>query len=242
MSQREKKTDGVEIRISPDRKSQLMRAATRDGKTASAVIRELIDGYLDPANEATARISRAPLYGLGLIIGLAVMFAALAFNPAQQAGADQLETDITVMIAPADDLMSRVMMDTRMSQPIGEPFTIQFTRNDRTRATVLQVLQPYYGQQNWQATAEGTIWLRAFVNEEPHSNNLAFTVQFVFVEAGTEDQLVLSEHVLRAQAGSLARLEAGAPDVGLVSIRLRPQLNGAERSARRSEPETGQPS
>ena len=219
MAREDKKTDGVEIRISPAKKSELMRAATREGKTASAVVRDLIDGYLYPDAATGMPRSRAPIYGLGIILGIALLFAALALNPAQRAGADELETDISVMVVAAANLQSSAMMNASIRQQLGQPVNVQFTRSQRPLATILQVRQP-----DLDLTRDGAVWVRVEANEEAIADQLAFTVQLVFVEADTQTQHVVFEETLRGGPGSLSRLDSGNPDIGLISISLRPEL------------------
>lgn len=222
MSDNNKKTDGVEIRISPSKKSELMRAATREGKTTSAVLRELIDGYLSPGIAARQR-SRAPFYGLGLIAGVALLFMAFGSNSTQQASATQLETDISVMVAAVSDIQNRAMMDTRIRHDLGEQNGIRFTRFRPALEAVFGT-----GLVDASYTEDAALWVIVSAIEAPEGEHLVYTVQFILVDDESTEQRVIFEQVMRARLGSLSRLETGSEDVGLISISLRPALVAAE--------------
>ncbi|WP_394694715.1 hypothetical protein [Hyphobacterium sp.] len=222
MSEDDKKTEGVEIRISPSKKSELARAATREGKSTSAVVRELIDGYLSPSINARQR-SRAPFYGLGMIVGIALLFMAFGSNSTQQASATQLETDISVMVAAVSDTQNRAMMDARIRHDFGEQNGIRFTRFRPALEAVFGT-----GLVDASYTEDAALWVTVSAIEAPEGEHLVYTVQFILVDEESSERRVIFDQVMRARIGSLSRLDTGSEDAGLISISLRPALVAAE--------------
>lgn len=92
-----KKTESLEIRLSPEEKRDFLAACRRAGETASAVLRNAMRAYVRESGEA-----RLPRRLAMTLIPLAATFGALAlFNTAQTAMAEAIVSDVAISVRQA---------------------------------------------------------------------------------------------------------------------------------------------
>ncbi|MBL4787807.1 MAG: hypothetical protein JKY60_01715 [Kordiimonadaceae bacterium] len=105
---REKKSETLEVRLGYRKKTAFMAACKTEGKTASAVVRNFIDGYLDKNNSAFVRIvgdHKRKIAAVGTVGLLALTFASV--TAPSSAGATMLmrimDTNHDGVISLADE-------------------------------------------------------------------------------------------------------------------------------------------
>jgi hypothetical protein len=93
-----KKTESLEIRLSPEEKSDFLAACRRAGETASAVLRNAMRAYVREDSEA--RVPRR-LAMITLPLAAAAFGALALFNTAQTALADAIVSDVEISVRQA---------------------------------------------------------------------------------------------------------------------------------------------
>ncbi len=131
-----KKTEKIEIRVSPEEKEALADASRRQGRTASDVLREQVRGYIAAAAETGEKlekkmswISKAAYIALGAGISVpAVLFAASGDSPS----APGFEVRVSLEEPVGDQGRAQYLARTRIPLSRKEPMTMVMPSVDET--------------------------------------------------------------------------------------------------------------
>lgn len=222
-----KKTESLEIRLSPEEKSDFLAACRRAGETASAVLRNAMRAYV---REGAAARGPRRFAMIALPVAAAAFGALALFNTAQTALADAIVSDVAISVRqarpPAGDEPA-----TRSARRVET--TLELIEGRRTRFFFDDDGPLYFGPQFSAGAGEDgqSVQVEITASRTGVDGQVLYDLLVTLVDAQGEVMGEVLNPRLLTEAGGTAQMTLGMDGPGdmddWLEISLTPQLESA---------------